>query len=481
MRRWTVFLSLILAVCIAGICFVCASAAKNGDRVMFTEECVYGDPHAADTLSVSSHVTWSHHLFWDMKQTLGTDPAPITKCSFTAANPYTTYVGEGSHFRMESVIAYGFSVSGVVSGMDDKYTMPGLSAVYSEMYESAKVGEEISRHVRIADYYDYYPLDLSFYLPGTVVSNNDVDLSLPSAEIESILLREKGSERYVTYRFLEYFRIPIIAGEERILTMTKGTGSGVSWGYDYAGDDTYSLYSVSAITDNTCYFTFNTLTNKGVPVDTSLLPDGYGIFAFSYGKGTASHTGIDADSLSMVYPLPLGCTVYDLIYDEQTGKLLLVLGAEDGICLQWIDRDTMECTKEILLRGNGYRFLNCRDGYFVISTDETLAVIDTSAAIPSLSLECDLPADTIGNDLFYFRWDSAFDYDGKRLAIADYLRRDGFYGEQSSYFVAVVSADGLLGCSTYTSSLDSYTSRSFSSAYHVQPNFQKPITVSWKP
>ncbi len=328
MRRSLIILTL-LVIFITGT-FVTAVAVADFqlDNIQFREMVLCGDPAAANGLQVNYQTTHDYYINWNTSWTMGSGTVETHSC-FDPDQESMKYPTEPQIWMTREHFS-SFSSS--------HYSQERpLQKLYDEMLADGGPGETVKRTIHLAEYLNYYPLEIHIQLPGhpfyLVSHENSTGLSPTEAQL------------LATFR--SYFRIPVLPDE--ILEVEMGMNSD---GTDYSmlshgtTDSTYHMNSYSAVTSDACYFTFNTRGKNGSVVDTSQIPRGYGIFCLRY-----TDSEINADRVTTVYPLEPGIEINGICLSKDESHLYLFT-EEDGQCyFHSIRLDTMELVQKLEMPG----------------------------------------------------------------------------------------------------------------------------------
>ena len=233
------------------------------------------------------------------------------------------------------------------------------------------------------------------------------------------------------------------------------------------------MSTVSTYSDDTCYFSINNRRNGGEFIDTSLIPGGYGIYAFSYGSEAKkkNKTGIDADSLKMVYPLDEEAEVVQLSMNNDKTKLLLFTNDGEELLFTVIDVATMTAVQKLSLgAGDIYEIREYGEGNELYEGSEggsfivlylhgskiCLLVVNEEGEYEHKFTVDSAEVKVENSDLAYWKSPS-INYDGERLVMVDYLFTGSYYNIPScGYNVAVYTASGLVYYAEYDSSLSAH-------------------------
>ena len=240
--------------------------------------------------------------------------------------------------------------------------------------------------IRLSEYMEYYPMLWYMNFPrADNDSTNEIIVSddgrrFPTGDhivsLKEYKEWESGSgiyegesrtdyskEKEIARKFEEYFRIPVISGDLREIFYPNhmpGDYPEITVAGDY-----YEPVYVCGTTSEAMYFTFNTHTNEGNLVDTSLIPGGYGIYRLPYTidneKGT---TTILIDELTVFVPLtPEADQVQIMISDDW--KNMMIYYTLDGMDnVRIIELASGQCVFESELG-------QAAEGGWYVSTDAT--------------------------------------------------------------------------------------------------------------
>lgn len=259
---------------------------------------------------------------------------------------------------------------------------------------------------------------LKYYIIG-----GDIKTDETMSMIDFWLMADRDSddadaniERKIWSDIQDFFKIPIIENEYLYLDLSMGgSESGVqsmsesTWMSEeeaaqytdfrigkssdsdtdkVTSSDSFGFYTISCVTNEAAYFTFNPHTDNGKVVDTSLIPGGYGIYRLPYD----SETGVPKTSeLEMVYSLdpnktyngiyasPDGKKIFLTYYNTETGDISLHNAESDQLsqskfCLtaEIIDIETKTCDDSfVIAEGDTENMTWARDdGEYLLFTDE---------------------------------------------------------------------------------------------------------------
>ncbi len=411
-----IYALMLLLLILSATAFGGISATVNAqrDQVQITEKVLYGDRSAADGLTVVNKNHYDDRLFWETAYTIGAAPVSETAYSFFATQKRESSPNTDIGVGLSTGINYGFDESLPAS------EQTGLSKAFKELFDATAAGEKKSKTVFLKNYYDYYPIAVSF--GSNAVSEN---------------IREK---------FQEYFKIPVLASDKIKIHIQKNDKGSIEE-YDSESDGLFELFSVSVVAPKRVrhFFTINNCKKSETSeyVDTGLIPGGYGIYSFSGPE----------DSLEMVYPLNRKVLVRELLINADETKLLLFTYEDGASYLTVIDIDTMQADRKIWIDN---RFLNTvyqYEDFIVTDTDETLSVI--SCKDNTYTRMYTVHSANIINTEFRSLWDADhMDYQNGKLAVVGNTYTENFGYEACDFFVSVYDESGLIYYAVYDNGLD---------------------------
>ena len=452
MKKTYVFLLILLVLAVGSVGMIGSIVYEQRDDVTIKEVVVYGDKSAAEGITVVNKIHMKNHLFWETTYRVGEEPLCETNYMFVA---------KGEEKEPEHVYA------GINVNDDVRYYYPSNQSSQSEMqkefgilYRSLKKGEVKSKKLYIKDYYDYYPVRMMIDLPNTVWVNND-----PETEVGE----NPFDPKYVQDKFQKFFKIPVLESDYvqiRVSRAEDSPNSNMAYAEERSSEPNfYQIGSVSTYTDDICYFAINNKSMKyeysyerydrvpteGEYVDTSLIPGGYGIYSFSYGRGAGEyHTGIDADSLQMVFSLEEDVSVKHMMIRENQTQLVLLTEEDEGAFVRVIDLASMKELQMIRLddtlynRFGDYARIFEYEDFLAIVYAENIAVISCVNGV----YEHEFTVLAQANERCYFPatyniFQTAMDFDGEKLVVAG-MQGGQFVSSNCDYCLIVYDASGLL-------------------------------------
>lgn len=477
MKKALVLMILLIVLSVSGMVLVFTVTNNVRDQVEITAISKFGDASAAEGLEVLARTHYNRHLFWNT--TYRTDTAAVqTGFLFSQTQIDENAPKEYSGVYMETGTQYGFDLR-------QEGKQSGIAAAYKELFDRTPAGTEATATLKLKDYYDFYPMGVTLDMPGNTLGWSE-DYVADAAP-------EPGAEEYIIRAFEDFFRIPVIEDETIDISVTKNAdGSTGGYGSGSTDSDAFYIRSLNALTDDVCYFTFNSHTGNGDVVDTSLIPGGYGIYCLPYSesgvvKNGVNISGILIDELSMVYSLNPEDTVFGLYTNPDKTKLLL-LTKENNVCvLTVIDIEAMAPLQRLELEslGKGDNVWNTYyyDDFFALWLPENqLAVIDVNQN-GEYEHRFTVELTDEANKLYYLNINAVMDWDGERLVVSDFLsntydRENINNSKYCSFYLAVYDETGLLYYGEYLSSLDA-GGRLNDRNDLCQHIYYSPLSVRW--
>lgn len=450
-----VILALAVLVGFSAVLGTSLATGATQEQLSHEETVLLGDPAAADGLSLSLRYTYRGYLEWFSQYRFGSlDTCQTDFRCYTVEPDFT-----------ETAVDYrGVVMSGISNymGMDyleDIFRMEmmngntgsftGLLRAYKEVYDATAEGELTVTYLRIADHCEFYPLAGYLELPRGGGLWNYYSTSGYLAD---------GKE--AAEAFNAYFKIPVLEDDWMLTVVDKRSGS-VMEAVDVTearkGEDWYYMDSVGVCHENTAYFTFDALTNKGNVVDTSLIPGGYGLYSVEFDD----NGNVDFSTLSTRLSMDPAYRPEDMTVDEEFGNLHYFSTRDGGMYLTVVDLDTMEVLQNICIHkaeeGSWQYYKQLDNCIVAVEEDERLAVWQKNAqGLYEYCFTADIPEGENGFDLY----DAQFAFDGERLAV---VNREGTkleeYGNIYTYIrcgcsLSVYSAEGCVYRGLYTASLE---------------------------
>lgn len=486
MKKSLALLLVLVLLCVSGVCYAAGELIEDSDEVLIREMAIYGDTAVAEGLDVHTRITCRHHLFWEIDQTAGKGENTDTNFRFSAETDYEDWEVWYSGVSLNSGLDYNYDIT---------ETDPLWSA-YAELYAQTPNGQHGEMTIKVGDYYDYYPIDISISVPGYSYDWNNWAYGREDFASEEDWL----SYQEVQERFDEFFRIPVLEDDYKIISIEKDeTGNVYGWGGGWSGEgDNYSIYAQSAVLEDAVYFTLNNRSSNNEIVDFSLVPGGYGIYKLpctieyrpvmnlSTGDTVqAGTTQIHASELEMVYSLREEQDVIFFVSNADRSKLLLFTDADGLLELTVIDSATMETLQVIEIVDGG----EADHMWTVFPYDDFIALELSNGRLVLIELteDGDYEKKFIvnmypGEETLYYLYKAeadAMDWDGEKLAVAGFKTPGSLDNRYvCDYYIAVYDETGLLYYGEYDSSLSTdYDRNNYSDSCRAMDN--EPMTIEW--
>ena len=461
MKKIIAIVLLLSVLSVASFCMIGGAVSEEKANVTIKENIIYGDKSYANGVTVFTRAHYDEHLFWNTTYTIGDKNTTTTDYEFYYSAQYEYGDKNYQGIMLDVDLKYGYDLTTPYE------ECAGLQKAYRELYDETPMGSTGTKTIRLQDYYDYYPVRVSFALPGVIWHGNDY---------ENLRDDDYKNERAVWDAFNEFFKIPIPDDLPPIeITITKshnssGTGSsGLAFDYWFNSQNVY--------TNNQLFFSignkYDLKEGNGTKyVDTSLIPGGYGLYAVNFKnvrndsntKGNATifypeyETGIEVDTLSMVFPLEQHQEVIYLTLSNDESKLLMFTKEYGITYLTVIDVATMNQLQKIEITDakqfTFYEYDNC----IVLNGWEYISVIEKQEdGLCRLAFTVSRMKEV--NDSNYQKGvATTMSFHNEKLVIVD-RTGDEIYPslELCGFTVAVYDSSGLLYYGEYESSLSATT------------------------
>ena len=421
MKRTLIFL-LVLLLAAAGLLTAGAGyLTSTEDDITLTHNLIAGDPAAAEgvTLTLPAGDQGSQTC-WETTVDLGAEElAPKTEFTFYPKGktweddpqPRVDIYTGNINFGMSSTGGIDFSEY-TGEGEEDPgrlYDATMMVLPAADVAERTENGETRTETLRLADYYDYYPMTVELYLPD----------------------QEGRSHVYATWAecqaLTDYFglRVP-----EDLMVEVSVTKDELGQVYNVETNDTGNQrfwFDCQAIVveDGLCMSI--AVMSEGVDVSENLVAcrDGFGLYfiPFSAELKTDYEPGdlvFDLDNVRMFCPLSQGSSPM-LLNREEEGQLLLYAREDGALKLSVFDVETWQCVQWETIFSLGeedyYSLLGSGDGFMVMSgPDNIFRVVEEADGVytPALSGVQDMGDGYV--DEWWYNVECA--YDGQRLVLA---------------------------------------------------------------
>ena len=463
MKASRILLGLLTAAALGILLFTGLTLAAEQEHFTVRQESLLGDASALEGLTLHQQARCMQRFLWDSDSPLDgkpwcdfhLDPDKGRQSPALFTRPVDLFGSVQEHVRSD----YSF-----------EWPEFGLNRIIEDMARTLAVGGELETEIDLRDYFDCYPLGLDIQLPGAMLPGYTESISPSDLEFyrshSSYYAPLSDNALAVYTRFGEFFRIPIQRPFPVKIHITRnGKDSYDSSAVLPDPGAVYSSGTLSTFTSDQCFFTIEDHLDSyytedgemvsGELIDTSLIPGGYGLYAFSYHREHSNdqpgvsvaitenfQTGVEYETLRNVCPLRPDTEVLSLTADEDHGQLRMITREAEGIYLTVLALDTDETVQRLLLSPEDVAvsdysdFLAAENGF-----DLTLFSRNTDG--------CYLPVFTVtlpARDTEWYK-NTAMAYNGEKLAVFSTGYPSG------DYFITVADKTGILYHGTYGNSL----------------------------
>ncbi len=480
MKKSIFIFALLLLISAGSIIAVHALIYPEKDNIALKETVLYGDKSAAYGLYAKTELDSDNHLFWTTECDIGAANDVVTDFTFSHKAQQHFYESESTAISLYTSSNFGYQ-GGVET---ENIKNEAIKAVIA----NTAAGKTHTEQIRLKDYYDFFPLNISIDFK-TGNSDSSIAYSYFRDELEfwgDEYLDDLNNNLYED--FVNFFRFPVPNNYMQKITVgkdDKGNVIDISLESFIRSDDekasgkaeaTYEssaiyMATVSAITENACYFTF-VLDDSSV--DMSFIPGGYGIYCLPFevvednADSALNRVKIHSENLKMIYALSEDAKVESLNVSADGSKLLLLTEENESFVLTVLDAKTFNELQNIEIMPKGLDVNSAfdraffYDDFMVISNADgrlALLTVDSSGLYNEIFV-----TDVVSGEYDYLLWDynSGFAWNGEKLAMVSYAYQkydynDGSYGlaQKCSFIVTIFDSGGkMLYQGYYASSLD---------------------------
>lgn len=361
-KAFVLFASMFL-LGLGGICVLPGIILQEADNVTLSEQVVLGDSSMVEGVTIHTVNDAMYHLLWDTTLVMGEEP--VTEFEFSKDSKRLTTRTRGqswleedeySCISLNSWLAGGWSTSSGGNIDIDNGSVRGLEEAYKELAAETAPGEEKSKQLFLNQYIEYFPVTVS---------------------LDTMWITENLSEAYS-----EFFKIPVPKDTTYTISVEKNKRGDITGIGGRSGEQNiYTWRTVSARSEEACYFSFYRFTLDGTRIKTDLIPGGFGIYRQPY-RIEDGDVVMNPEELSMVYSLeeeayPDSNMFLDV---NAAGQLLIVTDTDTATKLQVVDLTTFEKLQQVEIpRPAGdvrfesvtrikddFLLLSYRDGYFAL-------------------------------------------------------------------------------------------------------------------
>ena len=457
MRKSLIAAAILLCLSIALLPVSTAIVSAGAENVQMQQITSYGDESALKDVVVSMSVASGKHLYWNTDFYPGDLEKTNTTFDFSLSN-LENAEEDDLHLFMDCPVSFGSSTTANAgfnfAATDD---IPLKDAVVDVASRTA-VGSVHQETVRLADYYEYLPLEMHF-------TSGVVSLS---AEDEQ--------------KLASFFRVRTPDALRVTLEITKNALGGVTdIDCNTTEDSELQLGSnLSAMVGDSLYLSPPCWPGASAD-DYASMPDGFGIYRLplevqdASSKRTVYHPM--ADSLEIVYPLNAD-EVFPVALQASNNQhsLLLFYKQEDRLMLTVLDLDSMEPvqTLECLTKADDPYIWQIHEGenFLLIALGSGDGFLLTKDESGTYSFAFSLDFDHF-QDLYWGQGNAAFCFDGERLFGSCF---ESIGNRRCELYLCVLDQNGLICESEYRNSLEAAETNDYTLA--CKPAGAKPLQIA---
>lgn len=472
--------ALVLAVILllaAPAAYVTAGRQVDSQKedIVIIESTFYGDVQAAEGLYLEILSTDSPsvgRLLWDISYPLGSGK-PRSTFSYSLRGG-TIHSSQTNQINMQIPGSWGTIQTNVPSYPFHPQNH-SMAEVVKAVMERTGAGERRTETVRLADYYEYYPLffELKSYSP--VIPDSSAGSKPLHVYYDDDIFSPFFDERYFDNvsddqgYFTDFFRIPVSEESTYSITLEMGEEGGViDCQVSFLTGPTIEnlgafgregVYHAWYLTPSENWYQMSTegkfsaahTEADWVDIEAGDLGENYGIFYYPYvespvGYRFMANLTIDPTQAVKVCDLEPGIQLADMALNESEDRLYLatVEGEDTYLRVYEVTGSELKLIQELPV------FTPSASEVQETSTDLQLSVKeegvlftwhDGSFALAicedkEMALWC--PRQETALEPVYFRYENFWDFDGERLALASFV-----YGQEDCMNLAVYTKEGL--------------------------------------
>ena len=446
----------------SGAVWTFADAYKQQDNVIFTENTVYGDIKYADGISVQRRINLGRAQ-WESICRIN-EGVVSAETDFHYYNLGINY-SDGPSYDSVSLSTVDYpTFAGVGGGKTLTEERQKLQDDFDELTKES-LDDPVVVEFKLNDYYEYYPIGVSLWLPESTNIYCEADYETDSDAVK---------------QFREFFKIPVPQREQTVVEAAVSYRGGGSISTVVDKTDNFAFKTYSAVCENAVYFTFdNKFPDDEEKVDTSLIPGGYGIYRLPYEKSSDEdllnetiEAKVHADRLEMAYALDDDSCILDMLVSFDKTQIYLLSEENGRYFFTVIDEKTMTDKQRFELPSEyetvyfhsayeNYVVITCYDEYY----NSNILLYEINEGVHEKK------ADICTS---YTVFDSKLYWDGERLAaVKKYDAKnddENLWGHYELHYtcgftLTVFDSKSVLYCGKYKSSLDAGADPDGSSLY----------------
>lgn len=443
MRKSLIIGGLVFAFAAAGLIGIIINVSARAEDVHLTEEILVGDKAYAEDISFQINSQWEEKLSWETLVDIGEETKVDTEFTFYPDGMNIQYDSEHT-VSLEYSTGFGYGSSAHLLGEDGPVDLP-YKEIFEDVATRTKNGEERTEVVKLADYYDYFELELN-------VSDDRYLARYITSDFEA--------GKFIT----EGIGMRIPEDLEFEATLTKQEDGSVNDVSGNLGPEDFRILSGGVVLRNGCYVYVSVVDDKGVVP--GLSEHGYGIYKlpFTWAKEATSNlywkegeeiASVHFDQFAPVYPCE--DNMIALTSNVEETELFLLVSRDGELVLQRIDCESFAMLQELAL-GTLDEAIACTD---LKVTDEGILLLMSNGMVYYAENMGESYKITVSCDMFrydfyekYYNADYevyAYDYEDGRLAV---IWKDTNDYASNSVYVFVLEGEECKFLAHYKNSLD---------------------------
>ena len=325
---------LVFVLVFAGAAVAAMSLHQSRDQVTVTTITQVGDPAAVQGLTARQTVGCGGYLQWDLSIPLDRPETSSTRFSYASRyHVIDDYEPDGIWIVPADNAAFFYTGVTLDSLADDSSPVQTLLApLFRSVAEKTQPGCRYTEDVRLKDYTDIYPLQVSFdgYYGSDLPWQARYQKAPSWYSIDDSLRQALQT----------FFSFPVPQEEIWAITVEKDENGAITeLNYESKTSPSIILNTSAVWSDTDLYFAFDQ-HSYGLP-SFHQVPGGYGVYHLSI-TPEEDTVYLELDSLETLVSLPEGSMVLDLALSGDESSLLLTYGLGPDTFFLVLDPETGE-------------------------------------------------------------------------------------------------------------------------------------------
>lgn len=336
MKKRLMLLGTLLVLGVAGMAVISGQAVRSAREITWTAETLYGDPAAAEGLSLATEHSYLNHLFWSSR--INAVGQGTVDYRFRPREPEVER--EERYFLDINDYCPGYIQFSTYTYLDEEQAQeyPMLGLVYDVGTRGPADGT-YTETVRCKDYFEVITPEVGVHLPG---GNRQLTSSLARNQSG---VGEEAERLRITTELAEAFRFPTPEEYQLKVTVTNENGKVKAANIENVDDYYLQVRSTNGLlSGDWFYFTVDATCGpqSGELLDYSLTPGGNALYRLS-----AEDRPLSLNDLEVVLPLEDGEAVTAINADPDGSHVFVVTEREGTSFLRVLDHADGQVSLEL--------------------------------------------------------------------------------------------------------------------------------------